>query len=133
MKTILMVDDEKKILNVHGKMLCREGFNILKASNAENAHEKLMKHHIDLVLLDINMSDVDGSSLFELIREFFPATKVIVASVYPLEDQKIIITDAIDYYDKSESIKVLINKVRSAINDPHQDNFYVQRKKVNLI
>ena len=133
MKTILIVDDEEKILNVHGKMLCKEGFHILKASTAEDAHEKLLKNPIDLVLLDMNMPGVDGSILFELIREFFSTTKVIVASVYPLEDQKTLIKDAIDYYVKSESTKVLIQKVKSAINDSQQDPYYDQGQRAKFI
>jgi DNA-binding NtrC family response regulator len=132
MKTILIVDDEKKILNVQGKMLCREGFNILKASTAEDAHEKLVKNNIDLVLLDINMTGEDVLILFELIREFFPKTKVIVASIYPLDEQKIKIKDAFDHYDKSDNIRVLIQKVRAAISDSNHDNFYDQRRNANI-
>jgi hypothetical protein len=36
---------------------------------------------------------------------------IIVTSVYPLEDQKILIRGAADYYDKSDSLQVLIDKV----------------------
>jgi two-component system response regulator VicR len=115
MKTILVVDDEKKIQSVFGKILCREGYNILKAASAEEAHEMLLKHSIDLVLLDINMPHVDGSVLYEIINTFFNKARVIVASVYPLEDQKLIIKGAIDYYDKSDSLKVLIQKVKTAL------------------
>jgi DNA-binding NtrC family response regulator len=121
MKTILIVDDEKKILSVYGKILCREGFNILKAANAEEAHEILMNNHVDLVLLDINMPKVDGSVLYEIIEMFFNETKVIVASVFPLEDQQMLIQGAVDYYDKSDSLKVLIQKAKAAICDLRQD------------
>jgi two-component system, OmpR family, response regulator len=76
METILIVDDEKKILNVHGKMLRKEGFNVLKASNAEDAQEKLLGYNVDLVLLDINMTEEDVSILFELIKEFFSKQKL---------------------------------------------------------
>jgi DNA-binding NtrC family response regulator len=120
MKTILIVDDEKKILSVFGKILCREGYNIIKTGNAQEAHEMLMRNHVDLVLLDINMPKVDGAVLYEIIDMFFKEIKVIVASVYPLEDQKMIIKGAVDYYDKSDSLKVLIEKVRMALSDTHK-------------
>jgi DNA-binding response OmpR family regulator len=132
MKTILIVDDEKKILNLHGKMLCREGFNILKASHAEEAHEKLLRNHIDLVLLDINMTDEDVSILFELIREFFPQTKIIVTSLFQANRHKLNIKEEIDYYDKSDNIRVLIQKVRAAITDSNNDNFYGQQRKATI-
>jgi DNA-binding NtrC family response regulator len=133
METILIVDDEKKILNVHGKMLCREGFNILKASNVEDAQEKLLEYNVDLVLLDINMTEEDVSILFELIKEFFPKTKIIFTSLFPVYGQKLKLKEAIDYYDKSDSIRVLIQKVRAAISDSIQNNFYDQGQKANFI
>jgi CheY-like chemotaxis protein len=117
MKTILIVDDEKKILSVYGKILCREGYNILKTANAQEAHEMLISNHVELVLLDINMPQVDGAVLYEIIKMFFKETKVIVASVYPLEDQRMLIKGAVDYYDKSDSLKVLIEKVKTAFSD----------------
>jgi len=117
MKTILIVDDEKKILSVYGKILCREGYNILKTANAQEAHEMLISNHVELVLLDINMPQVDGAVLYEIIEMFFKETKVIVASVYPLEDQRMLIKEAVDYYDKSDSLKVLIEKVKMAFSD----------------
>jgi two-component system phosphate regulon response regulator PhoB len=117
MKTILIVDDEKRIRSVYGKMLCREGYNIFKAENAEEAHELLMRTNVDLVLLDINMPSVKGSVFYEIIQEFFKKTKVIVASVYPLEDQQILIQGADEYYDKSDSIEELIQKVHAVLFD----------------
>jgi CheY-like chemotaxis protein len=122
MKTILIVDDEKKILSVYGKILCREGYNILKSNDAEEAHEMLMRNHVDLVLLDINMPKVDGSTLYEMIDMFFKETRVIVASVYPLEDQRMLIKGAVDYYDKSDSLKVLIQKTKAALLDSQYVN-----------
>lgn len=117
MKTIRIVDDEKNILSLYGKMLCREGFNILKASNAEKAHEVLMNNHVNLILLDINLSGVNGDLLFKIIEGFFKKAKVIVISVYPIEYQQALILGAVDYYDKSASIKELIEKVNTIFSD----------------
>jgi len=123
MKTILIVDDEKKILSVYGKILCREGYNVLKTADAQEAHEILIRNHVDLVLLDINLPKVDGSILYEIIEMFFKDIKVIVASVYPLEDQRILVKGAVDYYDKSDSLKVMIEKVKTALSDLRKDKY----------
>lgn len=128
MKTILIIDDEKKIRNVYGKMLCREGYNILKAENAETAHELLMRNDVDLVLLDINMPDVKGSFFYKIIAEFFNETKVIVASVYPIEYQQIQIPEAADYHDKADSIKALIQKVNSACQTNPPETFDMRKQ-----
>ena len=112
MKTIMIVDDEKKIRSIYGKMLCREGFNILKAADAEEAHELLINNHVDLILLDINLPEVNGALLFKIIEKFFKNTRVVITSVYPVEQQQTLIAGAVGYYDKSASINpttILIN------------------------
>ena len=113
MKTILVVDDEERIRSVYVKVLQREGFHILEAATARDANELLLRNPVDLILLDINMVEVDGTILYEIAQTFHKKAKVIVSSVYPLEDQKKLVRGAEDYYDKSDSIKVLIQKVNA--------------------
>jgi two-component system, OmpR family, response regulator ResD len=115
MKTILVVDDNERIRRIYRKMLSREGFRVLESSNADEANDLLLIYKVDLMLLDINMPSVDGV-VFHLVTEMFhPDVKIIVASVYPLDDQKKMIKDAADYFDKSEGLKVLIQKVKSLL------------------
>ena len=109
---ILIVDDEQRIRSVFCKTMEKEGFHVLEAGNAKDAYDLLLQNPVDLILLDINMMDVDGRIFYEVARMFCAASKIIVASVYPLEDQKRLITGAADYYDKSDSLQVLIRKVR---------------------
>ena len=116
MKTIMIVDDEKKIRSIYGKMFCKEGYNVFKAENIEKAHELLMKSHVDLVLLDINMPNDESLFFCKIIEEFFNKTKVIVASDYPVEDKQIFIQGAMDYYDKSDNIQELIQKAADLFN-----------------
>lgn len=110
--TILIVDDEQRIRSVFCKTMRKEGFHVLEAGNAKDAYDLLLQNQVDLILLDINMIDVNGRVFFEVARTFCAASRVIVASVYPLEEQKKLIADAADYYDKSDSLQVLIRKVR---------------------
>ena len=116
MKTILIVDDEKKIRSLYGRLLEREGFNVVLAKNAEIAHEMLLNHPIDLALLDINLTDtVDGSVLHDVMEAFFKKTAVIVASVYPVAEQKKRVKGAAGYYDKAEGIQGLIRQVKAVL------------------
>jgi len=64
-----------------------------------------------MVILDIMLPKKSGLEIFETIKKDFPALKVIVSSVYPLEEQKFLIWDADDYYYKTESILGLIDKM----------------------
>jgi two-component system response regulator ResD len=115
MKTILIADDEKRIRNIYRQVLSREGFCVLEAENAEAAYETLLETPVDIVLLDINMPEVDGGILFKIIDTFIHRTKVIVASVYSIESQKTAVNGAADYYDKSDGISVLVEKIKACV------------------
>jgi len=116
MATVLVIDDEEKIRGVYATMLKREGHRAIEAESAEAASDLMLKHAIDLVLLDINMAEVDGAVFYEIIRTFHRRARVIVASVYPINDQKQLIEAADDYYDKSDSLKVLLEKIKALLN-----------------
>jgi DNA-binding response OmpR family regulator len=92
-------------------MMQREGFDVIEAAGAGEAYDLLLENSVDLILLDINMMNVDGTVLYEIAQVFCEKSKVIVTSVYPLEDQKKLIQGAADYYDKSDSLQILIEKV----------------------
>ncbi len=108
---ILIVDDEDRIRSVFVKIMQREGFDVIEAASAGEAYDLLLENAVDLILLDINMMNVDGTVLYEIAQMFCEKSKIIVTSVYPLEDQKKLIQGAADYYDKSDSLQILIRKV----------------------
>ena len=117
MKTILVVDDEERILRILGEILNQNGFHVIKAASAPEAH-RLLKDHgpIDLVLLDINMPEVAGDTLYEVMQVFHYKSRVIVCSVLPVEEQSKRIINAVDYYDKSESFAILLQKIGRAFD-----------------
>src|SRR5438034_7402392 len=63
--TILVVDDEYASLEVLALLLAGEGFQVLTASNGEEALEQLEQHVISLVITDYKMPKMDGSELCE--------------------------------------------------------------------
>ena len=115
MHTILIVDDNERIRDLYGKNFSREGYRVLQASCADEANEILLIEKVDLMLLDINMPSVDGAVFHLVTRMFHPDIKIIISSVYPLDDQKSLIKGATDYFDKSESLRILVQKVKAAL------------------
>ncbi len=114
-KRILIVDDEQKINWVFSRLLSSAECEVVGVTDPVQANDKLKKEKFDLVLLDIKMPEVDGVTLYEIIRLFHNYTKVIVASVYPVEEQKKHIPDAQGYFDKSQGIHSLLKLVRNTI------------------
>lgn len=115
MKTILLVDDEARIRKIYRQFFSRKGFRVFEASDAVAANDFLVWENVDIMLLDINMPVVDGGTLYEVTKTFHKKTKVIVCSIYPIDDQEQIIIGAVDYYDKSLGLHELFKKVRAVL------------------
>ena len=115
MKNIMIIDDEERIRELQSNIIRSVGWKVVGVTNAQEATQILLKKPIDLVLLDINMPEVDGKQMFEIIEEYNPHIKVIVSSVYSVDKQKNIIPHATDYYDKSQGPFVLLTKIRHAL------------------
>lgn len=64
----LVVDDTEENLVALEALLCRDGLEILKAHSGSEALELLLVHEVALALLDVQMPDMDGFELAELMR-----------------------------------------------------------------
>ena len=67
-QTILIVDDERDILDLIEYNLKIEGFNVLKAENGQEGITKAKEGRPDLILLDIMMPKMDGLEAVEIMR-----------------------------------------------------------------
>jgi two-component system, OmpR family, lantibiotic biosynthesis response regulator NisR/SpaR len=66
---IIIVDDDKDIVNLVEDILTDEGYEIEKAYNGRDALEKINKNHFDLIILDIMLPDIDGLEVCRKIRD----------------------------------------------------------------
>ena len=69
MQTVLIVDDDKDIVNALRIYLSPEGYHILEASNGKEAIAKIESEHVDLILMDIMMPEMDGVTATVKLRE----------------------------------------------------------------
>lgn len=60
-ETILIVDDNREIVDSLGKLLALEGYDIITAYDGMEALEQLEKNKIDLILLDVMMAQAQRS------------------------------------------------------------------------
>ncbi len=88
-ETILLVDDEDIIIKVDRKLLKQMGYKVLIAKNGATALKifTARHHHIDLVLLDIVMPDMNGDKVFSKMKKVKPDVKVLVSSGYSIDWQ----------------------------------------------
>ena len=68
-KTILVADDEPFVLRSLEFILKKEGYNVITATNGQEAYDRILAQKPDLVLLDIQMPKLDGNSVCRQLRE----------------------------------------------------------------
>ncbi|MFW6125648.1 MAG: response regulator transcription factor, partial [Chloroflexota bacterium] len=115
-KTILVVDDEPRMVHFITMNLEMEGFRVVCAYDGYEALEKLAKELPDLVLLDIMMPDMDGFDTLRKIRET-SAVPVIYLSVKGDEFDRVAGLDlgADDYIAKPFSPRELVSRIRAVL------------------
>ncbi len=117
MKNILIVDDEPHIVELIRFNLHKEGYTTFEAENGNAALDIIRNNKIDLVILDIMMSDKDGYEVLKEIR-FNKETRnlpVILLSARSEEIDKILGLElgADDYITKPFSVKELVVRVKA--------------------
>lgn len=116
-KRILVVDDERRFRDIYKSIFRMAGFKVFTAANASDACVILTDEEIDLVILDINIAHEDGAVLFQVIKAYRRNIKVIVSSVYPINEQVKKIEQANGYFDKSDGKDVLLMMVCAFFED----------------
>ena len=81
-KSILVVDDDRIILDSLCEFLSLEGFQTSGAETLKSALAMLQKQSSSLVITDVNLPDGDGLELLDVIRNNHPQTVVIVITGY---------------------------------------------------
>jgi len=115
-KTILVVDDEPRIIEAVGMNLELEGYQVSGASNGYEALQKLTEELPDLVILDVMMPEMDGFETLREIREV-STVPVIMLTVRGEEIDKVKGLDlgADDYVTKPFSPKELVSRVKAVL------------------
>jgi len=90
MARILAVDDDPKILKILQHSLSKDGYEVITASNGEEAVQQVKLHKPDLVILDIMMPGKDGFETFEEIKAQQNDVPVVILSARSDEIDKVV-------------------------------------------
>lgn len=82
LKKILTVDDDPDILKLLGMRLKAAGYQVISASNAEEALSQIAISRPSLVITDLRMPGMDGMALFDVIHKSDPALPVIMVTAH---------------------------------------------------
>lgn len=116
---ILLVEDEDAVRTFGARALRGKGYEVLEASNGDNALEVLESTDktIDLVISDVVMPGIDGPSLVRMLREKKPDLKVIFISGYAEETYRDELDEenGVHFLPKPFSLKELATKVKEVL------------------
>ncbi|HON87000.1 MAG: response regulator [Firmicutes bacterium] len=92
MAKILVVDDAMFMRNKTSRLLAENGYEVVEASNGEEAVKRYLQENPDLVLMDITMPVLDGIESLKQMKEHDPHAKVVMVTAL---GQKSMVLEAI--------------------------------------
>lgn len=115
-KKILVVDDEKKFVNVLRAYLEQAGFGVVIASDGKNALAVFRREKPNLILLDLNLPEMDGLDVARIIRKESSAP-IIMLTARVEEINRLIGLElgADDYITKPFSPREVVARVRAVL------------------
>jgi len=118
-ESILIVEDEKDILDLLKFNLQKEGYRVRCALSGEEGLEEIKKTAPDLMILDLMLPGIDGLEVCKIIRHDQAVSNLPIIILTAKNSDVDIVTGielgANDYITKPFSIKVLIARIRAAL------------------
>ena len=94
-ETILVVDDEAKLLDLSTEILSQQGYQVLAANNCGEALLLLANNKVDLMFSDVVMPDMNGYELAVLVTKKYPDIKIQMTSGFTDDKQNAMSDDSL--------------------------------------
>ncbi len=116
-KQILIADDEPNLRKVLGAQLAREGYEVHMVDNGKEAYDWLVDNHVDLLITDLRMPEMDGMELLRRALALDPGLPVVMITAHGTVDNAVeaLKTGAFDYITKPFDQEELRRIVAKAI------------------
>ncbi|MBL7177942.1 MAG: PAS domain S-box protein [Desulfobacteraceae bacterium] len=119
-ETVLLVEDDRSVLNLARKVLQQQGYRVLEAQNGEDALKvsKEYEGSIHLLITDVVMTGMNGRELAERIIPLYPEVKVLFMSGYTdnVLSHYGVLESGINFLEKPFSPEILMRKVRTVLD-----------------
>ncbi|MCL2004368.1 MAG: response regulator transcription factor [Oscillospiraceae bacterium] len=116
-KTVLIVEDEKAIVDILLFHLQRSGYETLAAADGELGLKLALEKNPDLILLDVMLPKMDGFTVCKAVRRENAAVPILMLTAREEENDKVMGLDlgADDYITKPFAVKELLARVAANI------------------
>ncbi len=121
MPKILVIDDDKDLLDITQTLLVKQGFEVETNASWDDALQKIETFQPQLILLDVFLNGIDGLDICKQLKSM-PHTKhipVMIFSGYPNVGENVIYEyGADDFIAKPFEVNDLITKMHSVLSQP---------------
>ena len=117
---ILLVEDNEMVRDMVRDLLTSYGCTVIEAGGPKQALDKVNGQHLDLLVTDVVMPDMNGPELYSCLSEFYPGLKVLYMSGYT---QNVIVhngafDDGVNFIQKPFAVHDFVRKVEAIIKLP---------------
>ena len=117
---ILVVDDQKEILDILNILLSGEGYEVIQAENGKKALDSLKRMEFDLIILDVMMPQFNGYQTCIEIRKISNVPILFLSAKSQDSDKTLgYSSGGDDYLSKPFSYNELLNRVKALIRRYH--------------
>ena len=135
-KTVLIVEDERAIVEILKFNLKREGYETLEALDGQTGLQLAQTKDPDLILLDVMLPKMNGFDICKTLRAENRATPIIMLTAREEEMDKVfgLETGADDYMTKPFSVIELVSRVKAVLRrcQPEGDSSILRSGEVSL-
>lgn len=121
-RSILVVDDDKLLLEFMEELLSTDGFNVAAFDNPAKAMDALKDNPVDLVITDVKMNEMTGDEVLKHVKENHPETGVIMITGFGNINHAVraLHKGAFDYITKPFKGKEILYRVNRFFDDDAQ-------------
>jgi two-component system, response regulator, stage 0 sporulation protein F len=116
MKKVLVADDEYSIRKLYERELKKEGYEVIFATNGQEAIQMVRDSHPDVIVMDIRMPGMDGIEAMSRILEENNEMPVIINTAYSSYKDNFLSWSADAYLTKSADLSELKGTIRNIID-----------------
>lgn len=132
-KNILLIDDEKIILDTIAHDLSNQGYDVVTARNGEEGIQMFEQKTPDLVITDLIMEELDGIQLSKTVKEMNSSTKIIILTGYPSATSAIeaLKLGVCDYLIKPCEKTELLKSVEACFNTKNDKDATIEDNRIS--
>ena len=120
---ILVLDDDPDICIMIKMVLDYYGYDAMDAANEENARKIISSNHVDLLIMDMLLSGVDGTDICRQLKndKATSSIPILMFSAHPTAKETCLAAGADDFISKPFEMNDMMDKI----------SFFLERKKIS--